>query len=98
MLHSRDIGQIVRKWQIRVSGAMRQSIDVFLTRLEDCRALANLSEKEVLSKLPELFTDTAATWCRNEKDVDHVAGFPHHSETVVWNHQKVPAADSGRSL
>ena len=68
MFHSRDIGQIVRKWQIRFSGAKSQSIDVFLARLEDCRVLANLSEEEVLSSLSELFTDTAATWYRNEKD------------------------------
>ena len=45
-----------------------QSIDVFLARLEDCRVLANLSEEEVLSSLSELFTDTAATWYRNEKE------------------------------
>ena len=68
MFHSRDIGQIVRKWQIRFSGAKSQSIDVFLARLEDCRVLANLSEEEVLSSLSELFTDTAATLCLNEKD------------------------------
>ena len=36
MSHSRDIGQVVRKWQIRFSGAKSQSIDVFLARLEDC--------------------------------------------------------------
>ena len=66
--HSRDIGQVVRKWQIRFSGAKSQSIDVFLARLEDCRVLANLSEEEVLSSLSELFTDTAATWYRNEKE------------------------------
>ena len=65
---SRDIGQIVRKWQIRVSGAKSQSIDVFLARLEDCRVLANLAEEEVLSSLSELFTDTAATWYRNETE------------------------------
>ena len=41
---------------------------MFLARLEDCRVLANLSEEEVLSSLSELFTDTAATWYRNEKD------------------------------
>ena len=68
MFHSRDIGQVVPKWQIRVSGAKSQSIDVFLARLEDCRVLANLSEEEVLSSLSELFTDTAATWYRNEKE------------------------------
>ena len=68
LYHSRDIGQIVRKWQIRFSGAKSQSIDVFLARLEDCRVLANLTEEEVLSSLSELFTDTAATWYRNEKE------------------------------
>ena len=68
LYHSRDIGQIVRKWQIRFSGAKSQSIDVFLARLEDCRVLANLTEEEVLSLLSELFTDTAATWYRNEKE------------------------------
>ena len=41
---------------------------MFLARLEDCRVLANLSEEEVLSSLSELFTDTAATWYRNEKE------------------------------
>lgn len=66
--HSRDVGQIVRKWQIRFSGAKSQSIDVFLARLEDCRTSANLSEEEVLSALSELFTDTAATWYRNHRD------------------------------
>ena len=68
MSHSRDIGQVVRKWQIRFSGAKSQSIDVFLARLEDCRVLAKLSEEEVLLSLSELFTDTAATWYRNEKE------------------------------
>ena len=68
MFHLRDIGQIVRKWQIRFSGAKSQSIDVFLARLEDCRVLTNLSEEEVLSSLSELFTDTAATWYCNDKD------------------------------
>ena len=65
---SRDIGQIVRKWQIRFSGTKSQSIDVFLAKLEDCRVLANLTEEEVLSSLSELLTDTAATWYRNEKE------------------------------
>ena len=51
LYHSRDIGQKVRKWQIRFSGAKNQSIDVFLARLEDCRVLANLTEEEVLSSL-----------------------------------------------
>ena len=37
MFHSGDIGQVVRKWQIRFSGAKSQSIDVFLVRLEDCK-------------------------------------------------------------
>ena len=68
LYHSRDIGQTVRKWQIRFSGAKSQSIDVFLARLEDCRVLANRTEEEVLSSLSELFTDTAATWYRNEKE------------------------------
>ena len=58
----------MRKWQIRFSGAKSQSIDVFLARLEDCRVLANLTEEEVLSSLSELFTDTAATCYRNEKE------------------------------
>ena len=68
MFHSRDIDQVVRKWQIRFSGAKSRSIDVFLARLEDCRVLANLSEEEVLSSLSELFTDTAATWYRHKKE------------------------------
>ena len=68
MSHSRDIGQVVRKWQIRFPGAKSQNIDVFLARLEDCRVLANLSEEEVLSSLSELFTGTTATWYRNEKE------------------------------
>ena len=32
------------------------------------RLQANLTEEEVLSSLSELFTDTAATWYRNEKE------------------------------
>ena len=68
LYHSRDIGQIVHKWQICFSGAKSQNIDVFLAWLEDCRILANLSEEEVLSSLSELFTDTAVTWYRNEKE------------------------------
>ena len=58
---------MVRKWQIRFSGAKSQSIDVFLARLEDFRVLANLTEDEVLSSLSELFTDTAATCYSKEK-------------------------------
>ena len=50
------------------SGAKSQSINIFLARLEDCRVLANLTEEELLSSLSELFTDTAATWYRNEKE------------------------------
>ena len=68
LYHSRDIGQIVRKWKIRFSGAKSQGIDVFLVRLEDCRVLANLTEEDVLPSLSELITDTAATWYRNEKE------------------------------
>ena len=63
---NRDIGQVVPKGQIRFSEAKSQGIDVFLARLEDCRTLANLTEEEVLSLLSEIFTDTAATWYRNE--------------------------------
>ena len=44
LYHSRDVGEVVRKWQIRFSGAKSQSIEVFLARLEDCRVLANLTE------------------------------------------------------
>ena len=64
----RLIGEIVRKWQIHFSGAKSQSIDVFLAMLEDCRVLAILTEEKVLSSLLELFTNTDATWYRNEKE------------------------------
>lgn len=67
MGHTRDVGQIVRKWQVRFSGQKGESIDTFLARVEDCRALANLTEEEVLSSLSELFSQKAATWYQNEK-------------------------------
>ena len=35
MSHTRDIYQVIRKWQIRFS-VISQSIDVFLARLQDC--------------------------------------------------------------
>ena len=72
MGHTRDVGQIVRKWQVRFSGQKGESIDTFLVRVEDCRALANLTEEEeVLSSLSELFTQKAATWYQNEKHKWH---------------------------
>ena len=71
MGHTRDVGQIVRKWQVRFSGQKGESIDTFLARVEDCRALANLTEEEVLSSLSELFTQKAATWYQNEKHKWH---------------------------
>ena len=45
MFHSRDIDQIVRKWQIRFSGAKSQGIDLFLAKLKGCRDLATSRRK-----------------------------------------------------
>ena len=65
---NRDDGQIVRKWHIKVSGSSKeQSVELFLTRLEECRALTHLTYDEVLSSLSELLTVVAATWYKNKR-------------------------------
>ena len=65
---NRDVGQIVSKWHIKFSGSSKeQSVELFLTRIEECRALANLIYDQVLSSLSELLTGEAATWYRNNR-------------------------------
>ena len=63
----RDVGQIVRRWGVQFSGEPDQSAETFLGRVDECRALARLSEEEMLSSLSELFTGVAAMWYRNSK-------------------------------
>ena len=52
---------------MQFSGESDQSAETFLGRVEECRALARLSEEEMLSSLSELFTGVAAIWYRNSK-------------------------------
>ena len=65
---NRDVGQVVCKWHIKFSGSAKEpSVELFLTRLEECRALANLTHDELLSSLSEILTGVAATWYRNNR-------------------------------
>lgn len=64
----RDVGHIVRRWNVKFTGDRGQSIEHFLMRVEECRLLAGLSEVDVLNSLSELLTGVAATWYRNNRD------------------------------
>lgn len=67
-INPRDIGRIVRTWDLKFSGEKNQSIDIFLVKLQESRALAGLSEEELLNALSELFTESALIWFRNERE------------------------------
>ena len=52
----RDVGQVVRRWGFKFAGDPGESIDTFLERVEENSILANLTEGEILSALPELWS------------------------------------------
>ncbi|XP_023245977.1 uncharacterized protein LOC111643085 [Copidosoma floridanum] len=64
----RDLGQIVRQWNVKFTGESHDNFDTFLTRITECRTASGLTEEELFRALPELMTGMAATWFRNECD------------------------------
>lgn len=68
---ARDVGQLVRKWQVRFAGDGTTSIDTFLDRVEDARRSANLTPEQMLAGVSELLTGKADTWYAPRKERIH---------------------------
>ena len=96
MFHSTDIGQIVRKWQIRFSGAMSQSIDVSWRGSRTVWSWQISQRKRYYRRYPSCLRTQQPRGTEMRRKMDHVAGLSDGSETVLRNHQKIPAAVSGR--
>ena len=45
---NRDLGSLVRKWNIRFSGNPPESIETFLSNLEDAKTLAKIADEDLL--------------------------------------------------
>lgn len=60
----RDVGDTVRRWQIQFSGSKGQSIEEFLTRVQECRLISNITDEELLLAIPHLMRGIALQWCR----------------------------------
>ena len=50
---------------MKFTGERGENIEIFLDGVEECWALARLTETKILKALPELFEDIAATWIRS---------------------------------
>lgn len=59
-----DIGGIVRRWNLKFSGATGQSAEEFLARLADWRDLSPISDEDLLRAIPVLLSGIALHWCR----------------------------------
>ena len=61
------VAQVVRRWNLKLTGERGENIEIFLDRVEECWTLARLTETEILKALPELFEGVAATWIRSNR-------------------------------
>ena len=59
---NRTLDAVVKKWGITYSGDKRTSVDNFLARLEEGRAVSFLSEEELMIALPFLLDGLALQW------------------------------------
>lgn len=64
---STGVGRIVRGWKIKFSGTQNENIDEFLQRVEECRLLHRLSDRDVLAALFELMAGVALYWTRQHR-------------------------------
>ena len=55
----RDLRQIVSRRNLKFSGEPAESIDLFLSKVEEMRRTANLAEAELLASLPMLLSEVA---------------------------------------
>ena len=64
---NRTLDAVVKNWGITYSGDRRTSVDNFLARLEEGRAVSFLSEEELMIALPFLLDGLALQWFRQNK-------------------------------
>lgn len=74
MNRPRDLGETIRRWKIQFSGVKGECIEEFLTRVEECRALADMTDSDLLRALPVLLAGVAIQWYRVE-----------HEDWLSWN-------------
>ena len=67
----KDTGQIVRKWNVKFKGTRDENVDAFITRVEECRTTANLTDDELVQALPEMLEGLAMDFFRNRRDSMH---------------------------
>ena len=64
---NRTLDAVVKNWGITYSGDRRTSVDNFLARLEEGRAVSFLSEEELMVAIPILLDGLALQWFRQNK-------------------------------
>ena len=64
---NRTLDAVVKNWGVTYSGDRRTSVDNFLARLEEGRAVSFLSEEELMVALPFLLDGLALQWFRQNK-------------------------------
>ena len=64
---NRDVGKVVRQWNLKFNGSSKASAEDFLTRVDECEIFSPLSDIELISALPLLLTGVALRWYRLKK-------------------------------
>ena len=62
---SKDVGETVRKWNIKFSGDKSTSIEEFLSEIERRAHLSQMSDDELLLAIPEALTGIATLWYKS---------------------------------
>lgn len=58
---------ILRKWDVKFTGAKGEEIDAFLTRIEDGRKLVQISDSDLLNCIPLFLSGLAYHWYKIER-------------------------------
>ena len=58
---------VMRKWNLKYSGARNDDPDAFLTRIEEGRDLVPISDMDLLRVIPFFLTAIALSWYRGSK-------------------------------
>ena len=61
-----DVYQLMRRWNLKFSGARGSDAEAFLTRIEEGRALVVVENEEIFKCIPFFLSGIALYWYRNE--------------------------------
>lgn len=62
-----DVHQILKRWNLKFSGARGSDGEAFLLRLQESRAMIPVSDQQLFTALPFFLTGTALYWFRHKR-------------------------------